>query len=825
MPRPIYSPMIQQYLDIKQDYRNCLLFFRLGDFYELFFEDALRIAPLLDLTLTKRGQVQGVDIPMAGVPVVSLDNYLTKLLKLGESVAICEQVGESGQGPMRREVVRVLTPGTVLEENFNESNSLLFAVHPDARDFAAVSVHFLTGEVLLLTARNFGEVTASAEQRQAQEILIPTTTILPSEVNSKSFQRFSINPQLSCCKNYFPQQTLSKGQTAALELLLQYLEYTQKQVLPHLKAPQHESEQGFIKLSARSLEHLEIDRSPHPNALTLFKLFDKCQTRMASRLLKNWLCQPLREASAAQARLAAVAEVYAQPSLLEKHKILKEVKDLEKVLARFQLKRSRLQDLALLRDALQAAAAWAAVLEKIPSPLWPAQLPLCENLAETLEQALLPGVLLKEGESIADSFDAELQTLRQQSQHHDEFLAELEKKERENSGLSHLKVGYHRSFGYFIELPKAQARHAPAHLQRLQTLKNAERFTTPVLQQHSQALLVSREQALMRERQLIDGLLEKVLNNINELQILLAAIRQSDVIFTLAERAQSLNLHPPQLTQGRGINIKEGRHLLVEAALTAPFLPNATQLDEKQPIALITGPNMGGKSTWMRQTALIVVLAYAGSFVPAKQAVIGEVDQIFTRIGAGDHLAAGHSTFMVEMQETAEILRQATAKSLLLLDELGRGTSSRDGLAIAQACLEFLLQQNPPPLTLFASHFFALSRLAERFPTLANWHFSAKENGEDLIFLHELQAGAASESFGVAVAAKAGLPATVLARAEMLLTATAATPATVKATEIPSLAVSEKIAKEIKDLDLSTLSPKAAWQYLEDWQQRLHRDA
>jgi DNA mismatch repair protein MutS len=809
--------MIQQYLDIKQDYRNCLLFFRLGDFYELFFEDALRIAPLLDLTLTKRGQVQGIDIPMAGVPVVSLDSYLARLLKLGESVAICEQVGDNASGPMRREVVRVLTPGTVLEENLADTSPIVFAVHPDARDFAAVSVNFISGELLLLNAKNWAELTASAQQQQAQEILIPTTAVVAAEIKNEKIKRFSINSQLSCCRRYFPHYSFTKAEASALELLLQYLEYTQKQVLPHLRAPQRESEQGVLRLSARTLEHLEIDRSPHPNALTLFKLFDRCQTRMGSRLLKQWLCQPQRAAAAAQVRLQAVAEVYSQPLLLEKHKLLKDVKDLEKVLARFQLKRSRLQDLGILRDALLAAKAWAAVLQSLPAPLWPENLPLCPDLAATLEQALLPGLLLKEGETIAAEFDAELKALRQQSQHHDEFLIELERKERENSGLSHLKVGYHRSFGYFIELPKGQAKQAPAHFERLQTLKNVERFTTPPLQQHSQARLVSRELALAREKVLIEGLLEKILANMPDLQILQEAICTSDVIFTLAERAQSLNLQPPQLTQERGIRIEQGRHVLVEAALTAPFLPNDTMLSANKPVALITGPNMGGKSTWMRQTAIIVILAYAGSFVPAKQAIIGEVDQIFTRIGAGDHLAAGHSTFMVEMQETAEILHQASDKSLLLLDEIGRGTSSRDGLAIAQACLEFLLQQNPPPLTLFASHFFTLSGLAERFSTLANWHFSAKENGSDLVFLHELQPGAASESFGVAVAAKAGLPTAVLARAEALLQDSTTD-------ETPTSAIADcaqVIAKEIKALDLSILSPKAAWQHLERWQKML----
>jgi DNA mismatch repair protein MutS len=786
-----HTPVMQQYLRIKAQHADVLLFYRMGDFYELFYEDAEKAARLLDITLTRRGVSAGEPIPMAGVPVHSAEQYLAKLLRLGESVAICEQVGDpdTARGPVERRVVRIVTPGTLTDAGLldERAESLLLAATWERRRVGLAWLNLAAGSLRVMEIEP-AALASELERIRPAEILLPESLRHPvfearpiplKRLPDWQFDRCTARDLLA---RHFGTRDLSGFgcdelplAVAAAGALVEYARLTQGATLAHLQGITVERAADFVRLDAVTRRNLEISETLRGEpAPTLLSVLDTCATSMGSRLLRHWLHHPLRLRSAREQRLQAIAELAgdARETCAALRAELKSVADLERIAARIALGSARPRDLAALRDSLCRLDTLDALLAPLQvSRLGEIQsaLALPEEVVDRLKRAVkeTPAAFLRDGGVIADGYDPELDELRGLQAHCGEFLLAMEARERARTGIPNLKVEYNKVHGFYIEVTRAQSDKVPEDYRRRQTLKNAERYITPELKRFEEKTLSAQERALARERELYEELLAWLGGYVPRLQSIARAVAELDVLTALAERAVALDYRAPEYTEEPVIEIEAGRHPVVER-VTADFIPNDARLGPGRRLLVITGPNMGGKSTYMRQVALIVLLACCGSFVPASRAVIGPVDQIFTRIGAADDLAGGRSTFMVEMTEAANILHNATDTSLVLMDEVGRGTSTFDGLALAWAIACHLLTVNRG-YTLFATHYFELTRLAELYPEAANVHLDAVEHGDKVVFLHTVNEGPASQSYGLQVAALAGVPARVITQARKQL--------------------------------------------------------
>jgi DNA mismatch repair protein MutS len=779
-----HTPMFQQYLRIKAQYPGMLLFYRMGDFYELFFADAERAAGLLDITLTKRGQSAGQPVAMAGVPYHAAESYLARLVRLGESVAICEQVGDpaASKGPVERKVVRIITPGTLTDEALLEEHrdNLLCALNLQRDErFGLASLELASGRFLVQQGQGLAMLMSELGRLRPAELLIAegldSSGFAPHlHATRQPHWHFEEDSARRLLCEHFGVRDLGGFGCDHLSLaigaagaLLHYVQATQGTTLHHIRSLRQEQTKDAVILDAATRRNLEIDQSLSGRPKdSLFGVLDHTATGMGSRQLRRWLNRPLRDIEQIRDRHLAIAELLDRQSHAALHRLLKGMADVERILARIGLKSARPRDLSGLRETLGRLPEIQSLLASQEAPL------LCE-LRQALGQhpqthALLcraiaeqPPLLIRDGGVIASGHDEELDRLRALSGNADQFLLELEQRERERTGINTLKLGYNRVHGYYIELSRAQAEQAPADYIRRQTLKGAERYITPELKTFEDQVLSARERALAREKYLYEALLEQLTTEIALLQDCASAIASLDVLANLAERAERLELTRPQLCAEPGLVIEKGRHLVVEQLCERPFVANDLRLHGRRHMLIITGPNMGGKSTYMRQTALIVLMAYAGCFVPASRAEIGPIDRIFSRIGASDDLVGGRSTFMVEMEETANILHNATAQSLVLMDEIGRGTSTFDGLSLAWACA-LDLARRIKAFSLFATHYFELTTLPEEQPGIANVHLDAIEHGETLILMHNVKDGPANQSYGLEVARLAGVPKEVI---------------------------------------------------------------
>ncbi|HWU68815.1 MAG TPA: DNA mismatch repair protein MutS [Stenotrophobium sp.] len=787
-----HTPLMQQYLGIKAQHPDTLVLFRMGDFYELFYDDARKAARLLNITLTQRGESAGAPVVMAGVPYHAVEQYLARLIKAGESVVIAEQVGENttDKGPMKREVVRIITPGTATEDALLDprAQTLLAAVGRIQDRYGLAWLELSSGRFSVLETTHLADLDAELHRIDPSELLIPEDLRLPTpDYIPKSRPQWHFDPASAyrLLTGQFQTRDLRgfgcedfSAAIGAAGALLQYVQDTQKSRLPHLTGLRTELPHEALTLDAATRRNLEIDRSlSDRHDYTLQSVMDHCVTAMGSRALHRWLTRPLRDHAALDARYRAVSALLDDAGYAAPRTALKDVADMERILARIALRSARPRDLLGLSQSLGALPGILAALANIEAPLLDtlaAALGQHSALAAALQAALAdnPPLLVKDGGVFRAGHDAMLDELRNLSGNADGFLLELETREKARSGIETLKVGYNRVHGYFIEISKAQAARVPADYTRRQTLAHAERYITEELKRHEEQVLSARDRALAREKELYDALLDDLSQHLPSLQTCAAALAEIDVLACFAERARALNWSRPELLESPCIGIRAGRHPVVEHTLNAPFVANDLQLDDDKRLLVITGPNMGGKSTYMRQTALIVLLAHAGSFVPAEAARIGPIDRIFTRIGAADDLASGQSTFMVEMSETANILHNATSLSLVLMDEVGRGTSTYDGLSLARACAEYLARE-VRAFTLFATHYFELTALAGSLPGVANAHLDAaefiSEGNERLVFLHQVKPGPANRSYGLQVASLAGVPQTVIHNARQYL--------------------------------------------------------
>ena len=786
-----HTPLMRQFFAVKSEHPDVLLFFRMGDFYELFYDDARKAAKLLDITLTQRGTSGGQPIPMAGVPYHAAEGYLARLVALGESVAICEQIGDpaASKGLVERKVVRIVTPGTVTDEALltERRDTVLLAVSRGRDGYGLAWADLSAGRFLANEVSGDEALEAELARLDPAELLLPDEEGWPACATTRTGVRrrapwlFDADSGRRQLLRFFGLHDLSAfgiedrpQAVAAAAALLGYVEETQKQRLPHLTSIALESSDGAIAMNAATRRHLELDtRIDGEQKHTLLGVLDSTVTPMGGRLLRRWLHRPLRDRAVVGQRQHAVAALLDTGAERDLRECFRGLGDVERILARIALRSARPRDLSTLRDALGMLPAVRQLLAPVDSPrLQGLVAGLGEHAAQSalLAEALVeqPPVLARDGGVFADGFDGELAELRRLSTHADQFLVELEAREREASGIASLKVGYNRVHGYYLEIGKAHAAKAPTHYTRRQTLANAERYITEELKGFEDKVLSARERALARERLLYEQLLDELNLHLESLKRCAAALAELDVLAGLAERAQALDWARPELVDTPCLEIERGRHPVVEAVRDEPFEPNDLVLGDDRRMLVITGPNMGGKSTYMRQNALIVLLAYIGSFVPAARARIGPIDRILTRIGAGDDLARGQSTFMVEMSETSHILHHATAQSLVLMDEIGRGTSTYDGLALAEACARHLAGQNRC-YTLFATHYFELTALATPGSGIANVHLDAVEHGDALVFMHAVKEGPANRSFGLQVAALAGLPAPVLRQARARL--------------------------------------------------------
>ena len=839
-----HTPLMRQYFAAKAAHPDVLLFFRMGDFYELFYDDARKAARLLDITLTQRGQSAGAPIPMAGVPYHAVENYLARLVKLGESVAICEQIGDPAlaKGIVERKVVRIVTPGTVTDEALLEDrrDTLLLAIAAGKTGYGLAWVDLGSGRFLVNEMAAPEGLAAELARLTPAETLIAEDGAWPRCVTELPGLRrrapwhFDPETALRQLTRFFGTRDLSGFgcedltlAIAAAGALLGYVEETQKSALPHLTGMAVESLADTIALDAATRRNLELDSHPSGRTEhTLLGVLDRSTTPMGARALRRWLHRPLRERTVLRRRHQALATLVDQRRYGALREALRGVGDLERILARVALRSARPRDLSTLRDGLALTPTLRSALAGCDSPLLAELLDRLGDHADTaahLARAVVeqPPALLRDGGVVKPGFDAELDELRALSTNADQYLVDLEARERAASGIATLKVGYNRVHGYYIEVSHANADKVPTHYTRRQTIKGAERYVTEELKGFEDKVLSARERALMRERALYEGLLDDLTARLGALKQAAAAMAELDVLASLAERADALAWSAPELDDAPGIDIERGRHPVVEQVRSDPFEPNDLRLDEARRMLVITGPNMGGKSTYMRQAALIVLLAHIGSYVPADSARIGPIDRIFTRIGAGDDLSRGQSTFMVEMSETANILHNATAHSLVLMDEVGRGTSTYDGLALAKACAVQLATVNRA-WTLFATHYFELTELAGQYEGIANVHLDAIEYGEELVFLHAVKEGPANRSFGLQVAALAGLPRPVIAAARRYLSALESQsppPATAAAAleqprQMGLFAEPSAAERALREIDPDELTPKAALEAL-----------
>ncbi|PKO43159.1 MAG: DNA mismatch repair protein MutS [Betaproteobacteria bacterium HGW-Betaproteobacteria-22] len=784
-----HTPMMRQYLGLKAQHPDMLLFYRMGDFYELFFEDAEKASRLLGITLTHRGSSNGQPIKMAGVPYHAAEGYLAKLTKLGEAVAICEQVGDpaASKGPVAREVTRILTPGTLTDAALmdeSRDHQLLSIFHADG--LVGLARLNLASGSFILSEIAVGLLAQEIERIAPSEILLADdfehAALAANKVAKKrlSAWQFDFDSAFNTLTKQFNTYDLNgfgcadmKPAISAAGALLDYVKHTQRTTLPHIHALSAEVTSAYLQLDAATRRNLEIDLTLRGEVSpTLYSLLNTTQTAMGARLLRHWLHHPLRDRSLVSKRHEAVADLILNDQCSALAEWLRPIGDIERITARVALKTARPRDLSGLAASLQQ-------LPLLQQTLQNAQSSLLQTLKNNLQApeaviALLtvaikaePSVVLREGGVIADGYDTELDELRAIQTNHGDFLLQFEAAEKVRTGIANLKVEYNSVHGFYIEMSRTQAESAPAEYRRRQTLKNVERFITPELKAFEDKVLSANERALAREKMLYEQVLAELGQNIAALQTNAGAVASLDVLCCFAERAVSLNYTAPQFTTEAGVEIVAGRHPVVES-IAQPFIANDVSLNPYRQLLLITGPNMGGKSTFMRQTALIVLLAYCGCYVPANVAKVGEVDRIMTRIGASDDLAGGRSTFMVEMTETANILHNATDKSLVLLDEIGRGTSTFDGLSLAWAVTKQLLEKNRA-YTLFATHYFELTRIVDEFKYAANVHLDAVEHSHNIVFMHKVEEGAANQSYGLQVAQLAGIPKSVINAAKRKL--------------------------------------------------------
>jgi DNA mismatch repair protein MutS len=844
-----HTPVMRQYLRVKSEHPDVLVFYRMGDFYELFYDDARKAARLMDITLTQRGQSGGSAIPMAGVPYHQLDNYLAKLVKLGESVAICEQIGDpaTAKGPVERKVVRIVTPGTVTDEALLEErrDNLLAAVHVGPDHYGLAALDLGSGRFTVLELEGEEALLGELERLRPAELLYAEDALLskaalqrggtrprpPWHFDAETAQRLLTAQFRTRDLAGFGAEGLSAA-IAAAGALLQYVQETQRTALPHLTGLNVERRDDALLLDAATRRNLELETSlVGRHEFTLAGVMDKSVTPMGSRLLRRWLNRPLRDQAELKARYHCISTLIEDRRYEPLRERLDGIGDVERILARVALKSARPRDLGQLRYTLAELPALQRSLSSLDTPLLQTlarELGEHPDLLALLEKALVenPPALAREGGIFAAGYDAELDELRRITQHGDEFLVELENREKLRSGIATLRVNYNRVHGYYIEVTRAQADKVPADYIRRQTLKGVERYITPELKAFEDKALSAQERSLARERSLYDSLLDTLIGRLGDLQRTAAALATLDVMANLAERAVALRLSAPELTGSPELRIESGRHLVVEQVIDTPFVPNDLRFDDTRRMLVITGPNMGGKSTYMRQTALIAILAHIGSFVPATRAVMGPLDRIFTRIGASDDLAGGRSTFMVEMVETANILNNATDKSLVLMDEIGRGTSTYDGMSLAWAAASHIARQLRA-FTLFATHYFELTALADLVPGVANVHLDATEHAHELVFLHAVKEGPADRSFGLQVAALAGIPKPVIAQAKEYLARLESAqrqpkekPATEQQIGLfapPPSAVEEKL----KSVDPDKLTPKEALELLYELKRKL----
>ncbi|ELY4598009.1 DNA mismatch repair protein MutS [Cronobacter malonaticus] len=837
-----HTPMMQQYLKLKAQHPDILLFYRMGDFYELFYDDAKRASQLLDISLTKRGASAGEPIPMAGVPHHAVENYLAKLVNLGESVAICEQIGDpaTSKGPVERKVVRIVTPGTISDEALlqERQDNLLAAIWQDSKGFGYATLDISSGRFRVSEPQDRETMAAELQRTNPAELLYAEDFAEMSLIEGRrglrrrplwEFELDTARQQLNLQFGTrdlvgFGVENAPRGLCAA-GCLLQYVKDTQRTSLPHIRSITMERQQDGIIMDAATRRNLEITQNLAGGVEnTLASVLDCTVTPMGSRMLKRWLHMPVRDAAVLRHRQQAIAALMEYSADIQP--VLRQVGDLERILARLALRTARPRDLARMRHAFQQLPTLNTLLGDIDAEYVQTlreQMGDFAELRDLLERAIIeaPPVLVRDGGVIAPGYHEELDEWRALADGATDYLDRLEIREREKLGIDTLKVGFNAVHGYFIQVSRGQSHMVPIHYVRRQTLKNAERYIIPELKEYEDKVLTSKGKALALEKQLYDELFDLLLPHLAELQKSAAALAELDVLTNLAERADTLNYHCPTLTDKPGVRLVEGRHPVVERVLNEPFIANPLSLSPQRRMLIITGPNMGGKSTYMRQTALIVLMAYIGSFVPAEQAEIGPIDRIFTRVGAADDLASGRSTFMVEMTETANILHNATEHSLVLMDEIGRGTSTYDGLSLAWACAESLANRIKA-LTLFATHYFELTQLPEKMEGVANVHLDAIEHGDTIAFMHSVQDGAASKSYGLAVAALAGVPKEVIKRARQKLRELESLSGNAAATQVDGTQMSLLAAAEetspaveaLENLDPDSLSPRQALEWI-----------
>lgn len=838
-----HTPMMRQYLGIKAEHPDSLLFYRMGDFYELFFDDAKKAAGLMDITLTSRGASAGEPIPMCGVPFHAVDSYLARLVRQGVSIAICEQIGDPGEskGPVERRVTRIITPGTLTDDSLlnADKDNLIVAVIGAQDLFGLASLDLSSGRFEILELPDVESLASELQRLDPAEIILPEGENYPPFAANRVGARrrplweFDLDGALSALTRQFRTRDLAgfgcehltTGIRAA-GCLMRYVSETQRSELPHIQRLTPLRRDDAVLIDAASRRNLELDTNiagGHEN--TLLSVMDRTSTAMGSRLLRRWINRPIRSRSLLSVRQEAVAYLIEGYRFETLSTLLKRTGDCERILARVALRSARPRDLARLRDSLAVLPELARCLADYePEALQQ----LARNtqpypdLSDQLQRAIIenPPAVIREGGVIAVGYDDELDDLRGISENAAEYLVRLEQEERAATGLSTLKVGFNRVHGYYIEISRAQSRDAPDRYVRRQTLKNAERFITPELKAFEDKALSSKSRALAREKQLYEELLDDVAAVLAPLQVTAQALSELDVLSNFAERAHTLSFARPLLTDEIGIKIEEGRHPVIEQAREAPFVPNDLDIHRERRLLIITGPNMGGKSTFMRQVALIVLLAHTGSFVPASHARIGPIDRIFTRIGSSDDLASGRSTFMVEMTETAMILNNATDHSLVLLDEIGRGTSTFDGLSLAWASAVYIAEK-AKAMTLFATHYFELTTLPETLPATANVHLSAREFGDDIIFMYAVEDGPASQSYGLAVARLAGVPTVVIENARTRLRQLEEQSVTTAPFQSDLFAglperkpEPDPVIERLRDMDIDTLSPRQALEIL-----------
>jgi len=848
-----HTPMMQQFLRIKAEHPDILLFYRMGDFYELFFDDARKASQLLDITLTARGKANGEGIPMCGIPFHAADNYLARLIRAGESVAICEQVGDpaTSKGPVERKVMRIVTPGTVTDENLLEErrDNFLMSIASSGDLIGIAVLDVSSGRFFVQELSSPEQLHTELERIKPSEILVSEDDKLYSDLGStKGLRRqppwyFEIDTCQRLLTEQFGTKDLSgfgcEGMNQAIMAagcLMQYVNDTQRTSLPHIQGLRVERSEDSVLLDAASRRNLELEinlSGSHEN--TLASVIDKTSTAMGSRCLRRWINRPLRDQQQLQARHNAIAALLKNREYSEIQNQLKHIGDIERIISRVAIKSARPRDLYTLGNSLarlpeiqqQLSHLSAENLTEISALI--SEHPQTVNLLQSSIKEN-PPVVIRDGGVIAEGYDAELDELRNLSKNADQFLVDLEAREKQRTGISTLKVSYNRVHGFYIEISRAQSDNAPDDYIRRQTLKSAERFVTPELKEFEDKVLSAKERALSREKALYDELLDKLLLVLIPLQKCAEGLSELDTLSCFAERAETLNYSQPEFQSRPGISISSGRHPVVEMVTQESFIPNDAKLNDQQRMLIITGPNMGGKSTYMRQTALIVLMAHIGCYVPAEKALIGPVDRIFTRIGASDDLASGRSTFMVEMTEAANILNNATEKSLVLMDEIGRGTSTFDGLSLAWACAESLALETRP-FTLFATHYFELTSMVDEIKSVKNVHLDAVEHGDGIVFMHAVKNGPANQSYGLQVAKLAGVPSSVIKNARKKLQYLERQSASAHEVFVEQTTGQlelfnnnpHPIVEQLQEIDIDSLNPRQALELLYELAEKSHK--